>query len=343
MTEKIAKGDGGILIFMAALVAAWGIAGALDVSHRTEVGLSTDNSHVITWLTPGGPAEDIGMEVGDQVLRIDSTDVNDTSNILRLPRVEAGERRNYVVQRGDRTIRYRPEFRQITREAQSLEYLATVVGFCFLLIPLVACLTRPNAATRILALMGLGVSLSFFDGPYLVSYDIRAVATVVAQLFMLLGIASIVHFLLVFPRKRPILDKSWGKKLVFWPMLIIWILMAWKILFIPPAASVAGFVGQFVSGLGITLYLVIALFLLLINYSRTHSEERKKLALNRMLWGTAAAIIPAVVAHLGSLVSPETPLPGQNYYFATLALIPMVWTLSAIRLPQATSEPAFNA
>lgn len=343
MTESISKGDGGLLLFMAALIAAWGIAGAMDVSERTEAGLSTNSSHVITWLAPGGPAEVVNMQVGDRILRIEGTEIEDTSNIIRLPRVEAGERRSYVVQRGDQTIRYLPEFRKLGERARSLEYLATVVGFSFLLITLAACLTRTTPVTRVLALMGLGVSLSFFDGPYLVSYDIRAVATAVAQLFMLLGIAAIVHFLLLFPRKRPLLDKPWGKKLVYWPMLLIWILMAWKILFVPPAASVAGFIGQFVSGLGVTLYLVAALYLLLRNYSRSDREERKALALNRMLWASVAAIIPAVVAHLVSLVSPDTPLPGQDYYFVTLALIPMAWSLSAIRQPIGTPKKANDA
>lgn len=331
MTKQMRKGDGLILVVMAAFAAAWGIAGALDVPHRTEAGLDANAKHVITWLAPGGPAQAVNMRVGDRILRIDRIDIEDTSNILRLPRVEAGERRSYTVQREDRTIRYRPAFRHLSDRDQWLEHLATIVGFAFLLIPLVACLTQPNSATRVLALMGLGISLSFFDGPYLVSYDIRAVAATVAQLFMLLGFAAMVHFLLVFPKERPVLGKPWGRKLVYWPMLLIWLLMAWKILFVPPASSTTAFVAQFFSGLGITMYLLAGLYLLLRNYSRTNSEDRKALALNRMLWLTVAAIIPAAVAHLGSLVSPDTPLPGQAYYFAALALVPMAWSLSAIR------------
>jgi hypothetical protein len=185
------------------------------------------------------------------------------------------------------------------------------VGFSFLLIPLIACLTRPNAATRVLALMGLGISLSFFDGPYLVSYDVRAVATTVAQLFMLLGLAAMVHFLLLFPRQRPILKKSWGKKLVYLPMLIIWLLIAWRILFTPPAAAISSFISQFLSGVGITAYLLIGLFLLLRNYSRTDRDERSRLAFNRLLWATVFAIIPAVVMGAKRLSERETFIIGS--------------------------------
>ena len=106
-----------------------------------------------------------------------------------------------------------PALRSLSERAQAYEHLSTAIGFSFLLIPLTACLTRPNMATRVLALMGFGVALSFFKGPYLISYDIRAVAATVAELFMLLGLAAMVHFLLIFPSRRPLLDKSWGKKL----------------------------------------------------------------------------------------------------------------------------------
>jgi hypothetical protein len=324
MSTGLTSGDRNVLLLMAAFIAAWGISGALDVPYRTEVGLFANSDHVITQLARGGPAESVNMQVGDKIIRIDGTDVADTANLVRLPRIEAGERRSYTIVRGDQTIRYRPAYRTLDLRARTLEYLESIVGFAFLLIPLTACLTRPTEATRVLALMGLGLSLSFFDGPYI------AVAVSVAQLFMLLGLAAMVHFLLRFPAPRPLLSRSWGRKLIYVPMLIIWLLIAWRVLFTPAADSISVFVSQFFSGIGITLYLLIGLFLLLRNYSRTTREVRKRFALNRMLWGTVAAIIPTVVAQLVRIASPDTPLPGQDYYFAFLVLIPITWSLSAV-------------
>lgn len=318
-----------LLLLMSALVAAWGIAGALDVPNRTEAGFVLDRDHVISELTPGGPAERVNMQVGDRVIGVAGQRIEDTANILRLPRVDPGERRAYVVERGDQTIRYRPAFQAISPRAQHIEYLSTIVGLGFLLIPLAACLTRPNAATRILFLMGLGLSLSFFSGPYIQAYDIRSIAAVVAELFFLLGLGAMVHFLLLFPSPRPSLGAGWGRKLVYWPILLIWALIAWRILFTPQADSMPAYVGQFISGVGITVFLVFGLFLLLRNYSRTDRATRKRLGLNLMMWGTAAAIIPAAVARLASMVSAHTPLPGQDYYFVALVLVPATWALSA--------------
>ncbi len=331
MSARMKRGDQFLLLLLAAMVGAWGLLGAADVAKRTHAGFAIDGDFVITQISPGGPAERVRMQVGDRITRIDGIDAADTGNILRLPRVAAGERRSYTVTRGEQTIRYRPAFQPLDADVVAREYLSTVVGFAFLLIPLAACLTRPNAATRVLALMGLGASLAFFDGPYVASYDLRAVATVVAELFMLLGIAAAVHFLLVFPQTRPSIQKGWGKKLVYLPMLSFWALIAWRVLLTPPTSSIAVFTSQFISGLGITSYFLIGLFLLLRNYSRTDRQERRRLALNRMLWATVAAIIPTVVAKLVTLVSPHTPLPGQDEYFAFVALIPIAWSLSAAR------------
>lgn len=331
MHLELTTADRAILLLMAALIGAWGLGGALDVRHRTEAGFATDRNHVITHITPGGPAEQVRMQVGDRILRIAGTDITDTATVLRLPRVEAGQRRSYTVARDDRTIRYRPAFRAIDDRSAAREHLSTIVGFAFLLIPLTACLTRPGAATRALVLMGFGLSLAYFDGPHIVNYEIRAVAAAVAQLFMLLGLAALVHFLLLFPHRRPLAERAWGKRLVYLPMLAIWLLTAWRIVLTPPQDSIAAFVSQFFSGLGTTLYLLIALFLLLRNYSRTDKGERRRLALNRMLWGTVAAIIPATVAQLVRVASPDTPLPGQDYYFVFLVLVPITWSLSALR------------
>ncbi|MDX1556348.1 MAG: PDZ domain-containing protein, partial [Xanthomonadales bacterium] len=213
------KGDRFILLLLAAMIAAWGLLGAADVAKRTQAGFTTGADHVIIRIAPGGPAEQVRMREGDRIIRIDGVDIEDTANIVRLPRVAAGERRSYTVTRGDQTIRYRPAFSPLDARAVSIEHLSTIVGLVFLLVPLTACLTRPNVATRILSLMGLGLSLAFFDGPYVASYDLRAVAAVVAELFMLLGIAALIHFLLIFPEPRPVMRRSWGKKLVYIPML----------------------------------------------------------------------------------------------------------------------------
>ena len=320
-----------VVIVMTLLILAWGVAGMKDVGTRTEAGYKVDRNNIITHLDPGGPAEMVNMQLGDKVVGIAGHPIEDTATISRLPRVEPGERRAIVVDRGERRFQYRPQFRSLDMRAVWREYLTAIVGFSFLLIPLVTCLTRPSRVTRVFALMGLGLSLAFFDGFHIVNYQIKAIAVTVAQLFILLGVGAIVHFLLMFPTARPVLARSWIKKLIYLPLLLMWLIYGWRILFLPPADSGLVTASHVVTGLGVTAYFLVGLYLLLRNYSRTERAERKALALNRMLWGTVFAVIPAAVAQLAAMVSPETPLPGQDYYFAALVLIPITWSLSAAR------------
>ena len=59
---------------------------------------------------------------------------------------------------------------------------------------------------------------------------------------------------------------------------------------------------------------------------------RKAVALNWMLLGTVVAILPVMIAQLAYAFSPQSELPGQDFYFVTLALIPISWAWSARRL-----------
>ncbi len=331
MSEQIKSPDALLLVLLTALAAAWGIAGALDVSQRTHPGFTISNDFEIVSVRPGGPAEGINMQVGDRVIRIDGHPVEDTATLTRLPRVKEGERRSYTVSRGDQTIRYRPAFEKLSVREQAIAHLRTIVGFAFLLIPLVACFTRPKPATRILALMGLGLSMHFFVAPYIASYDVRAIALAVSRLFLLLGLAAMVHFLLVFPRQRALIDKSWCKKLLYWPVLLMWFADAWRLLFTPPAASIASKLVQGFSDTGVLAYVVLGLILLIANYAGSESSLKKETALFPMLLATIIAIAPVTLAGLASTFSPETVLPGQAYYFALLALVPMSWSISAAR------------
>ncbi|HKJ16937.1 MAG TPA: PDZ domain-containing protein [Xanthomonadales bacterium] len=334
MSEKTNTGDAFVLILMAVLIAAWGVAGSLDVSKRTQPGFSTNENHEIVTLKPNGSAEQINMQVGDRIIGIDGNRIEDTSTIVRLPRVPEGERRSFTVTRGEQTIRYRPVFTSLNDREMAREQLSIIVGFAFLLIPLVACITRPAPATRVLALMGLGLSLHFFDGPYLVSYDVHAVALTVVQLFVLLGLAAMIHFLHLFPLKRSLIQKPWGKKLIYFPVLLIWFADAWRILFTPPASSVPAQLAKGFSETGMIAYFMLGLILVVANYISAQGAERSRLALNQMLLASLVASVPIVTALLAGSFLPELILPWQNYYFVLLALVPMAWSYSASRIPR---------
>jgi len=188
-----------------------------------------------------------------------------------------------------------------------------------------------NPSTQMLAVMGTGLSLAFLQGPYVGDAGIRAMTTAISTLFMLFGIAAMLQFLLVFPNRRPLLDKSWARSAIYLPAFSLWLLLAWRLLFSPPATAALNKLTGVLVGIVVGAYLLLALFRILRSYSQTDSAQRRRLGLNLMLWGTVIGLLPATVAVVVTAFSPHSVLPGQDYYFMSLALIPLTWARSASR------------
>jgi hypothetical protein len=318
-------------LILAALVVAWAAMGWRDLPQTTQAGFDTDGDHVVTRVAEGSPAAAAGLAVGDVITHIERIPVAQASAIARLPRVRAGVARNYAIERAGEERVVAVRFEPLTPRALSLERVSTIIGLSYLLFPLLAWLQRPTDATRVLLVMGVGVSLAFISGPYIAEAGIRAVTAAVVALFVATGIAAMVQFLLVFPHRRPWLQRGPGKTLLYLPALLLWALLAYRILFMPPATSVLNMVTNLVSVIVTGGYCLMALFLMLRNYSRTDRVQRKALKLNGMLWGTVFGILPALLAQLVAAFSPASALPAQDAWFASLVLIPFAWARSASR------------
>lgn len=318
-------------VVLTALVAVWITMGWLELPEATEAGFDTDGNHSVIRVSPGSPAETAGLQAGDVVVRIGRFPVEDAASIARLPRPAVGESRVFTIRRDGEEQRLAIRFEPLTARALSLRRVSAIIGLCFALFPLLAFYRRPCNATRVLLVMGVGLSLGFGAGPYIAESGIRALTVAVTTLFMLVGTAAMDQFLLVFPHRRPWLARRTGKILLYAPALLLWVLLAWRMLFTPAATTALNTVTNLLAGIVVAGYLLAALFLVLRNYSRTDRAERRRLALNGMLWGTVIGVLPAAIAQLVDVFSPQARLPGQDYYFISLVLIPLTWSRSASR------------
>ena len=50
-----------------------------------------------------------------------------------------------------------------------------------------------------------------------------------------------------------------------------------------------------------------------------------------MLIGTLAALILPLLTIILSVVAPQVVLPGQSFYFLTFILIPITWSMAALK------------
>jgi hypothetical protein len=325
------KDDKVLPVVLAALVVGWGLMGWFDLSGAAQAGFDTDGNNTIIRVYPGSPAETAGVQVGDLITQIERIPVVDAASIARLPRVQAGTVRVFTVERAGEQREFAIRYDPLPPRQLSLARVAAIIGLCFLAFPLLAYFRSPSDATRVLTIMGVGLSLAFIGGPYIAEAGIRAVTTAITSLFVLVGIAAMLQFLLVFPQPRPWLQRRHRKSLLYLPALLLWCLFAYRLLLTPPATGTLNTLTNLASAVIVGAYLLVALFLVLRNYSRTDRAQRQSQALNGMLWGTVLGLVPVTIAQLVSAFSPQALLPGQDHYFVTLALIPFTWSRSASR------------
>ncbi len=277
---------------------------------------------------PGSRAEAGGLRAGDVILAIAGVRTDRAAALSELPRPAAGESRAYRVSR-DGTAR--AEERVVTVEFAPLppgdlarERASIVVGLCFLMFPLLVGYRRPSRAARVLLVMGVWPSSTgpTWTTPLFVRWR-RPSGRSLCWSASPRSSTSFCYFRGAVP------GWSSGTWPVYLPALLLWVLLAWRLLFMPAASGALTVITNLALAVVVVGYLLAALFLVLRNYSRTDRAERKALALNGMLWGTVLGVVPAALAQLTTVFSPASELPAQDFWFVSLALIPIAWSRSA--------------
>ena len=318
-------------LILTMLIAAWAVLGWSDLVRQTQAGFVTNSYNEVIRIDPGSPAEAAGLKPGDQITHFDGVPVGNAAAIAHLPRKEAGDVMRLTVADDTGTRALGVPVAALSPRQLRLEHTSTIVGFCFLLFPLTAFLRKPAEATRVLLVAGTGLSLAFIRGPQIPDFTIRTLTVAVSSLFVMVGVGALLHFLLVFPQRRPWLQRPHARTVLYAPVLLLWLLLAYRIVFTPVATEALNLLTNVMASLIIGAYLLLSLFRVLRNYSRTHQAQRKALKLNPMLLGTVLGLVPVTIAQLVFAFSPQATLPGQDFYFVTLAFIPLTWARSASR------------
>lgn len=325
-----------LLACLAVLAFCWGLLGWLDLRHRAEAGFDTDGNGVVRRVQAGSPAESAGLLPGDTITRFDGVSATDRAALARRPRPQPGAATRLGIERAGEPIELRVGYETLPAATLRLRRAAFIVGLFFLLLPVASYWRHPQPATSVLAVMGIGLSLAFFDRPWIADFYLRAASLAITLLFVLVGVAAMVQFLVTFPHRRAWLGQTLRRRGIYLPVFLLWSLFAWRFLFTPSGNGAMSILTPVLAGVVIGGYLLAGLFLLLRNFSRTDKTQRKALALNWMLGGTLAGFVPGTIAQLVMAFSPGAHLPGQDFYFVSLALIPLCWSWSASRSPGAT-------
>jgi hypothetical protein len=321
-----------------ALLAIWGILGWIDVGNLAQGGWAEDGNNTVTQVLPGSPSEAAGLRVGDHILSVGGIARTDAGAAARRGRPDVGETWEFVVERDGATTSVPVTFGELVPERKLLAHANQVLGFCFLGFTLWAFVQRQSAATLTLAITGTLLSAGFFGGHYFENYSARSISNALTTILVFLGVPALLHFLLVFPTRSAFLERGNAKLILYGPGLAVGLFIAYRILATPEATSAMNNFTTIFVGVVLAVYLISCIVTAYKSYSGASAEERADQGLNLMLVGTVAGFaLPLITTVLG-IFSPQLVLPGQNFYFLTFALIPITWSMAALKGGGAAQE-----
>jgi hypothetical protein len=329
MTEAQPGRHRTLLTVLAVAIVVWGGIGALDLGNQPYSGFLTDGNNTVIQVTAGSPAATAGMQEGDYIRSIGGIPVEDSRELNRRGRAAIGETRAFGVERNGEAVTLDLQYSGLPGTQLTLAYLAALLGLCFLGFGLWSYLAAPQVATTALAVFGLCFGIAFVTGPYFESAGLRTFVSGVITTFVIMGFAVLLHFLLIYPERRPVLDRS--RWIVYGPAAVVALMILWLSFAQPDATSALNMVVRTVIGLFVAGYFGASLITLLGSYRRAAPEARAAQGLQLMVAGAVLGLVPLTVSVAVGVFSPRTVLPGAQFYFLTLALIPITFAMATVQ------------
>jgi len=205
-------------------------------------------------------------------------------------------------------------------------YLGIVVGLLFLWMGLWAFRKAPNAHTRRLAIVGALFGLVFTGGPYLTSYGLRMVVGAVVIFGVIVGFATLLHFLLAFPDKA-----EPNTRLVYGPAVLVGLVPVVFTILQPDSTSGVNLFFRLLFGLFVLSYFGLGIVAMLRTWNGASPEHRERHGLTMMVLGVVLGMVPLLLANLLGLVAPRVVIPGSQYLGLLLGLIPITFALAAVK------------
>lgn len=317
----------GWLLASAVLLVSAGL-GLIDLKNVSFSGFVTPSYSTVTQVISDSPAEEAGFRVGDRIVTWDGVAASDLNALWRQPRAAIGETRTFVVEREglSEPLELRVSFAAQTIQNKVVTVGSALIGLTFLLCGIGTYLRAPEARTRVLALLGICGMAGFSPLAYVPHGTTRLALAVLPVIGITMMPALLLHFLLGYPRPRRITRLVLGWLYV--PVAVAGIIGAVTLVIearLLPVARVALFAV-------IVLQLLFAIGLLIREYFRTDRESRTAYGLNALLVGFLGGLIPVLAAGFIPI------LPGGQFYFLTIVLLPLTLVYSLFRAANSLGE-----
>lgn len=330
-------------IVPAALLGLWGLWGFLDLGRTPTGGFDWGNAEVLA-VEPGGPADQAGLKEGDRILTMDGIPVTDLTALRRQPRTEIGETRVLVVERTDAatgattTENFGITYSGLPLRDRTVNIVAGLIGFAFLLSGLTVFLKTQSTPALLFALVGFGFSTMLLPSPYIGSYELRLITSTLLFLVFLAGFACLLHLLLVFPKRKRVIEKKVVAWLVYSPIAVLPLLGAVTYYGMDLPLGTIRAPAAVLLGVILIGYVVLSLGALVHSFVTASPGERAAEGLNLMLAGVVVGLLPMTAMMVAGMFVRTDLVPGGDWMFLPLILIPISFAAALLKAARASSQ-----
>jgi two-component system NtrC family sensor kinase len=330
----------GTLLLVLTVVAI--VGAVLSFTHLRSYALHDDGvtwvdlkNHVAAaYLTPGGPGERAGIRVGDQLVRIQDSPVQNALDVPRvLWRIPLYERTRYTLQRDG--IEFQKDNIYIQRSPRdNALYYQYVVGAFYLGIGLFVYYRRTSASKSrqffLLCLASFGASCFHYSG-YLNTFDEVMYWGNVAM--HLLAPAIFVHFCLTFHAKPKFLARRGGVALLYVPsavLMAVLVVSATGLLkFSSSLLEIRWLFDRVSLAFEVTLYFIGAAALAL-DFKHTEDPMMRR-QLKYLRNGAFLGLLPFTLLYAAPYVFGAVPNHVMSLSVVSMGLIPLTWAYAITR------------
>ncbi|NNE25621.1 MAG: PDZ domain-containing protein [Saprospiraceae bacterium] len=322
---------------LAAIFLVLGFMGYLDIKNYTYDGYNS-NDFTVTKVDENSPASEAGMQVGDQILTIDGKDVRDADTWNNRPRTKVGDTRALGVSRDGVEMTYDITYASMPKNDDLLNRVGWLIGLIFLIMGVWAIMKKKSQAALYFALFGIGFGQSFMGRPYLESEAMRDIMGSVSLSLVLLAFAFLVGAILYHSPKSSFTNKSNATKILFVPAILLAVFFIILTIMDPDSTSGLNTFVDYLVMFFILFYFGWAILAIVKKYKQADEETRNNNKLGLMFWAVIIGLVPILIDVVVNTLMPTVSLPGSDYYFITMALIPIGFGLAIAQSRAAASE-----
>jgi len=310
-----------VYLLLAGLAMVWAFAAISHTDELARAGYSVSQGRRVVHVVPGSPADRAGLRVGDTIVRIDGVETRDRAAVTRLSGGAIGALRRLDIVRGEAPQSVEVELEGLNARERWRRYAAICAGVCFILSTGLAWLRRPIPAGAALATMGLGFGLAFLGPADWLAETSHVALAVARNALILAGVGAGLHFLrlMVVPRR----SRRWPATALYAPLAAYWLLLTVRTL---NPEGTPHLVSSFISvagGLLFALYLTLAIVTLARAWVRNRQAGIRDPVLGSLCAGSALGLLPVAVAALVPVLWPGLTLPGGDFWFLAILLVPL--------------------